>query len=102
MSQYPASPTGADPARPADGLAIASLICGILGLVGMCGYGLGILPAIAGLICGLMSKTKGGIRTAGIICSSIAIGLCVLAIILLILGVGLMALGGAAQSGANP
>ena len=95
VSQYPASASTS--AKPADGLAIASMICGILGLVGMCGYGVGILPAIAGLICGLMSKTKGGIRTTGIVCSSIAIGLCLLAIVVVILifvvGVGAAAAG---------
>jgi hypothetical protein len=99
MSQYPAA--SATSARPADGLAIASLICGILGLVGICGYGVGVLPAIAGLICGLMSKTKGGIRTAGIVCSAIAIGLCLLAIVL-ILVMGVAILGSAAASGQHP
>lgn len=99
MSQFPATPGAA---KPADGLAIASLVCGIVGLVGTCIYGFGVIPAIAGLICGLKSQTKGGIRTAGIICSSIALGLCVVAILLLILGVGLMALGAASNSGAQP
>jgi hypothetical protein len=95
VSQYP---TAANPARPADGLAIASLICGILGLLGTCGYGVGVIPAIAGLICGLMSRTKGGIRTAGIVCSSVAIGLCILAIVLIFV-VGIALFGAAAAQG---
>ncbi len=97
MSQFPAA---SSPARPADGLAIASLICGILGLLGTCGYGLGVLPAIAGLICGLMSQTKGGIRTAGIVCSSIAIGLCLIAIVLVFV-VGIAMFGAAAAQGGS-
>ena len=99
MSQYPA--TADSTARPADGLAIASMICGILGLVGTCLYGLGVLPAIAGLICGLMSKTKGGIRTAGIVCSSIAIGINLLWLIIVVI-MGVAILGAAAAGGAAP
>lgn len=86
MSQHPS-----DTSRPADGLAVASMICGILGLLGICGYGVGLLPAIPGLICGLMSKTKGPIRTTGLVTSCIAIGLCILAFVLfLVIGASII------------
>ena len=100
MSQYPATTDSS--ARPADGLAIASLICGILGLAGLCAYGFGGVLGIPGLICGLMSKTKGGIRTAGIVCSSIAVGLGLVVIVLVVLGVAMFAAAGAAAGGSNP
>ncbi|MFT3684163.1 MAG: hypothetical protein QM783_04410 [Phycisphaerales bacterium] len=100
MSNMPAS----NAPRPADGLAIASMICGIVGLAGFCFKGCGIPFAIAGLICGLMSKTPGGIRTAGLICSSIAIALCLVAIVLAIF-FGIVILGaaaGGAAAGSHP
>ncbi len=67
-----------------DRLAIASLVCGIAGIV--CSLVLsfivslfslfGLLLGIAGIVCAVMAKKKGtvsGIRTAGFVCSIIAV-----------------------------
>jgi hypothetical protein len=91
----------APPGRPADGLAIASMICGIVGLLGVCCF-VGVLPGIAGLICGLMSKTPSGPRTAGIVCSCITLALFVVRLVLFFMGVALMGLGAAARNGSHP
>lgn len=100
MSQYPAS---ASPERPADGLAIASLVCGIIALLGSCVYGVGGILAIPGLICGLMSKTKGGIRTAGIVCSAIALGLGLLVFVaVVVLGIAMLGAAAASNPGGTP
>lgn len=75
--------------KGADSLAVASLILGIVGLVSL-PVTLCICPGInaplpiAGLICGLVSKDRGGMRTAGVICS--AVGLVFSLILLAILG----------------
>ena len=72
----------------ANGLAIASMVCGICAFV-CCG-----IPGIVGLILGIISQRKSksagengsGMALAGIICSSIAIGIWVLGFILSING----------------
>jgi hypothetical protein len=40
------------------GLAVASLVCGILGLLGAMCYGIGIFPALAGVVCGHMQMKR--------------------------------------------
>jgi thiol-disulfide isomerase/thioredoxin len=56
--------------KPTDGKATASLVLGIISLVIPC---LGIITAIIGLILGIVSKSKNGVKKAGIIINSIAI-----------------------------
>ena len=75
------------------GLALASMICGIVSLVGMCCY-LGVPCGIAAVICGHMANSEikraaGGVEgkgmaTAGLITGYIAIGISLLMIIAII------------------
>ena len=64
-----------------DGLGIASMVLGIVSVVVCCCYGAGLLLAIPGLILGLVAKKspitgkRSGFALAGIIISSISIGL---------------------------
>lgn len=62
---------------PTNGLAIASLVLGILSIPAGCCYGAGIIFAIIGLILGFVSKKPdtsfNGMAIAGIICSIIGI-----------------------------
>ncbi len=84
---------GAPPQQ--DGLAIASLVCSIIGVLLSCGYGLGLFPGIAGVICGHMSKKKtnaqglpNGMATAGLITGYIAIAVSILMGIVMIVAIG--------------
>lgn len=93
--QHPA-PTVGDPYMPPrnNGLAVASLVLGIIGLVTSCCL-VGVLPAIPGLILGLTGyfharrsggREKGaGLAVAGIILSAIAIVVFLLALAQMIL-----------------
>lgn len=77
------------------GLAIASLILGILGLIfSCCTAYIGIPFGVVGIILGVMHNKKNGkcgMSTAGIICSVVAV---VLAVVITILGlIGLSMLG---------
>lgn len=82
--------------RKTDPLAITSLILGICGAVFMCCYFIGTVPAIVGLILGIISvkrtkqansQYKGhGMALAGLIISAIVTGLCIITIILAIAG----------------
>lgn len=62
---------------PANGLAIASLVLGILSIPASCCYGAGIIFAIIGLILGCVSKKPdssfNGMAIAGIVCSIIGL-----------------------------
>jgi hypothetical protein len=85
-------PTVAGPIPPpkqSGNLAVASMTCGIVGLAGsLCFTPALMLPvAIAGLICGIMSKDRNSVRTAGLVCSSIAVvlGLGYIAVIIIML-----------------
>lgn len=88
-------PTGSIPGR---GLGIASMVLGIISLVFFCTIYLPIPCAIVGIILGIVGRNQAkasgaptGMATAGIICSSISLGL---ALITIILGaVGLIAFG---------
>ena len=57
------------------GLSIASMVCGILSLVGCWCCGLGVILAIAAIVLGVIGRKKGGkgFALAGIICGSIGI-----------------------------
>ncbi len=60
-----------------NGMAIGSLVCGILSIVGSCWCcGLNLILAIVGLVLGIIGKKKAGksgMALAGIICSVIGL-----------------------------
>ena len=94
---YSADTVYAEPveAPAGNGLAIAALICGIASIVCSCWY-VGILPAIAAIICGAIGKgkcPKAGMAKWGMILGIIGAVLFVIAIILLILSPLLSVLG---------
>ena len=89
----PMDPNG-KPVVPGKGLGIAGMILGILSLVLFCVWYLGIPCGITGIILSAIGASKAkaagvknGMATAGIICSSIALGLAILFIILVVVGV---------------
>jgi len=57
------------------GLSIASMVCGILSLVGCWCCGLGVVLAIVAIVLGIIGRKKGGkgFALAGIICGSIGV-----------------------------
>ncbi|WP_406455375.1 DUF4190 domain-containing protein [Streptomyces sp. NBC_00876] len=67
--------------QPANGMGIASLVLGIIAVVGFCMYGLGIVLGVLALIFGLIGRGRasrgeannGGVALAGIILGSIGI-----------------------------
>jgi hypothetical protein len=74
------------------------MVLGIIGLVGLCVYGLGVVPAIIGLVLGFQARDEiavtgparlagSGQATAGIVLCWITVGLVVAAV-----AVGLIAL----------
>lgn len=75
-SQYQAPPQNDGP-KKANGMQIASLVLGILGIPGSCCYGVvGLLCGIIGLILALIGnkQNKGsGVGVGGLVCSIIAI-----------------------------
>lgn len=80
---------------PANGMAITSMVIGIVSLCGLCccyGGFLGILGLIFGLVAngqiadGSYNNASKGMATAGIVCSGIAIALSVLGLLLAVLG----------------
>ena len=90
---YVNNPTGNQPYGSASygnepvedkGLSIASMIAGIVSLVFFCCMpGFNAIPAVAGLVLGIIGRNKGGkgMALAGIITSSIALALCLVALI---------------------
>lgn len=76
-----------------NGLAIASLVLGILSLLFI---GFGILFGIAGIITGIMSRKEhlSGMATAGIIMSIIGLVLCVVAYTVIVTCVAVFSQGG--------
>jgi len=82
-----------------DGLAIASLVLGICSLVLFCVWHIALPAAIAGLICAKLSPTHTPLRRAGMICSIIALSLAGVALLLAIVGFGIMGLIAAAAAG---
>ncbi|MET7526834.1 DUF4190 domain-containing protein [Streptomyces sp900116325] len=83
---YPGYPGyGGQPAwggpGPANGLGIASMVLGIIAVVGFCMWGLGVVLGVLALIFGLIGRgrvkrgeaTNGGMALAGIILGSIGI-----------------------------
>jgi hypothetical protein len=102
----PAYPTSAYPTGPrTSGKAIAVMVLGIISLLMVCGYGIGVIPAIVALAMAPGAKreiagsggtvTGEGFVKAGVICSWITVGLTVAGIVLV---VALLTLGAATSS----
>jgi hypothetical protein len=93
VNQYPGQYPGQYPnqyatyaaAAPPSGIAIASMILGIVGVLFSFGYGLGLFPAIAAIITGHIARKKQpharGFWLAGLITGYVGLGLCLLVII---------------------
>ena len=85
---YPQQPVYTVPQpKPANGMAIASLVLGILSIVCCCAGFFGILPGVIGLILAIIcfSKgNKGGMAVAGLVLNIISVALAVVALIMLI------------------
>lgn len=83
------------PEKKADGLAIASLVLGILAIVLVCcNTYVAIVAGIVGIVLSVISKKnsgKSGMGTAGMICSIVGIVLAILMIILAFAGLALLA-----------
>ncbi|MEM7384679.1 MAG: DUF4190 domain-containing protein [Verrucomicrobiota bacterium] len=90
--------------RPTCGLSIASMVCGIVGILLLSCYGFGVFPAIGAVITGHMSKANiakangalagEGFALTGLITGYLSIGLVALGVILiLIFGVAAVGLG---------
>ena len=87
---------------PSDGVSVAAMVLGILGVTTMCVYGIGFFPAVAAVICGHLSKkdirdTSGqpkysGLALAGIIMGYVVIGIILLLIVVFFLFFGLASL----------
>ena len=76
--------------KKSDGLAIASMILGIVSILFTCCYGGGLITGIVGLVLGIIAKSKGqnkGFTLTGIITSAVAIFLGIIVLILIIFGV---------------
>ena len=80
-----------------DGMSIAGLVCGISGLATLVLCGIGLIPAILGVVFGLIGMKKidasggalkgRGMALAGAICGAVAIGLFLIWLVLVIFGV---------------
>ena len=76
--------------KKTSGLAVASLVCGIIGLVGCCVPYIGVILSILGLIFGIITIAKGfnGFSLAGIILSSFALVFGIISLIITISAMG--------------
>lgn len=81
--------------QPANGLAIASMVCGIASVPLTCTYGFGIIPAILAVVFGHIARGqlrrgKGGgegMALAGLILGYIMVALAIIFIALIIVGI---------------
>lgn len=86
-------PLGYAPYAPQSGsnnLGIASMVCGIVSICMICELWLGLFCGIAAIILGVISRKKEPVRgysTAGIICGSVSVVLCILIVILAIFSI---------------
>jgi hypothetical protein len=79
--------------RNTNGMAIASLVLGIVGLSTMFCYGVGVIPGILAIIFGVLARKQiserdgqgRGMAKAGIICGSVAVALPVLGFMALVI-----------------
>lgn len=72
------NPNPAPQANPNNGMAIGSLICGIVGILLCCCCGIGALVGIVGLVLAILSRKPNGgkfsgLAVGGLVCSIIAI-----------------------------
>ena len=83
--------TVATSAAPAEGkgMAVASLVLGIVCVALMCFWYLALPSGIVGLILGIVAKKKGqkGMATAGVVLSIIGLAIMVVVVILAAIGV---------------
>ncbi|HEX5017153.1 MAG TPA: DUF4190 domain-containing protein [Actinomycetes bacterium] len=99
---YPTPPTNS-------GKAIAVLVLGIVGLLFVCGYGLGVVPAIVALAMAPSAKreieasggtlTGEGMIKAGVVCSWVAVGIAAVGLVLIVIVVVAAAVGSSALEG---
>lgn len=86
-NQAPYGPGVNQPSSSNNGLAIASLVCGIVAIALTCCY-IGIVSAVAGLITGIISLAKKqggtGMAIAGVILSGLSFIICVIMIFVLL------------------
>jgi hypothetical protein len=94
--------------QPTNGLGIASLVCGILGILGMCGYGVGgFIPAVLAIVFGHIARGQirrgngggDGMAVAGLIMGYISAGVALVVILILIFVFIIAIVGGAASGG---
>ena len=74
------------------GMSIAVLVLGIVGLVLVCGYGIGIIPSIVALAMAPAAKREiaaaggqlggAGFVKAGVVCAWVAVGMAIVVIVL--------------------
>ena len=75
---------------PTDGMAIASLVLGIVSFPLQCLYGLGMIPAILAIVFGFLARGRikrgersgAGMALAGLLCGFISAGLVVLLVVI--------------------
>ncbi|MDR2105919.1 MAG: DUF2510 domain-containing protein [Coriobacteriales bacterium] len=74
------------------GLAVASLVLGIVGILSCCLGWVGLIPGAIAVVLGILSvkSSKKGMAIAGIICGAVAVVLGILGIFLTILGYDVM------------
>ena len=84
----PYYPPAVTPRQPGDGMAVASLVLGIISVVLCCVWFFSLPCAIIGLILGIVAKARGtgGMAVAGLILSVCGLGLSVFLLIGIILG----------------
>lgn len=78
-----------------NGMGTAALVLGIVGIVAMCAYGLGIIPSILAIIFGKMGMTKAdqglannrGSAKAGFILGIVGIALFLIGVVFVIIAV---------------
>lgn len=86
------------PAAPTDGMAIASLVCGIFGIVLTCSLpGLGVVTGVPAIICGHMSMKRiresnsqiqgNGMAMAGLITGYIGTAIFLIVLVVIIAGI---------------
>lgn len=78
-----------------DGLAVASFVLGILSCIACCSPLFGITFGVIGLILGLISKTRGGLRKAGVIMCIVGPAIALAWILLVMIGVAASIMSGA-------
>jgi Domain of unknown function (DUF4190) len=88
---------GAYGPAPTNGKAIASMVLGIVGLVGICLYGLGVIASILAVVFGFLAKKEirnsggaqggAGMATAGLVTGWIGIALAIVVVIFIVIAV---------------